>query len=169
MPCHTKVSFGCSGPLLHHFNFILFRNMEGKQVGALGLVGVMLIGGVFFLSALSGIWKSYSLEKSGIPSQGRIFKIEHVSNSDTDALVFWLAYRYRNTEYVTHNRIMDSDSLYAVNEIVPIRIDASAPEEAIIDSKKEKYTGYVLPAAVGGIIIMGGVLLLLGMYKSSIK
>jgi hypothetical protein len=91
------------------------------------------------------MYTSSVLEKEGITQSGRIVQIEEVEGT----LNFRVRFTYQQHTYDIYNRIHDNDQLYRLHDAVEVLFLPAQPEEAIINSEKEKYQGYVLFLLVG--------------------
>ena len=60
-----------------------------------------------------------------------------------------------------HNKFMNTDSIYKLNEIIDIKLLPTSPEDGIINTFKEKYCGNLYAMGLCGVVILfGGIILL---------
>jgi hypothetical protein len=139
--------------------------MNDKKIGYYGLLTVLaLVGGMFVFSFVD-LLNVYSTDRHGIIVKGKVVQIEHQLNTDEDALVFWVEYKYNSNNYLIHNRMMDSDSIYKLHEFVDIKILQTNPEKGIINSFKDKYSGNLYAMVICGVVIFFGGIILLKMRE----
>lgn len=129
--------------------------MRDEKIIIIIMSFVMAVASVFIIASIRGILYSYKVDRQGVTVTGKVSTIEHVVNTDTNVLVFYINYAYNSKNYTIHNNIMDSDSIYKINQLVHLKLLPEEPDQAIINSKKEKYTGYLLPLATGIIVLVG--------------
>jgi hypothetical protein len=119
----------------------------------------MMIGFfLLFVAIFSGgpfyqVLTSFMIDKNGISTVGKVDSIEYLSNTDIEALRYGVSFEYKGNKYRLFNKIMSNERTYTIDERVNVKFMPDNPEEAIIDSTKEKYTGWIVPIAIGALII----------------
>jgi hypothetical protein len=96
-----------------------------------------------------GIYNSYVLEKAGVTCLGTVDRIKHFSNAESEGLRFRVHFTYRQQDYYLHNQFMDSDSIYHLQQPVEVLFLPTQPQDAIINSDKEKYQGHAIMLLLG--------------------
>jgi hypothetical protein len=108
---------------------------------------LFLLGTLATGIAACNSYNRWHIQKSGIARTGTVYEIEHISNSDTDVLVFRVRFAYNGATYELHNDNMTSDNRYQLHQPVRVMFFAEAPEDAVIDDAREN--GYPLFLLIG--------------------
>lgn len=137
--------------------------MDGNKIGYYGLLTVLTLVSAMFIFSFFDMINICNTDRHGLIVKGKVVQIEHQLNTDEDALVFWVQYNYNNNHYLIHNRMMDSDSIYKLNEFIDIKILRTEPEKGIINSFKDKYSGNLRAMTICALVIFFGVIVLLKM------
>jgi hypothetical protein len=82
---------------------------------------------------------------------GTVYEIEHVTNAETDVLVFKVRFNYNDLDYEIHNDNMTIDNRYRLHQNVKVMFLDNSPEGAIIDDSKEN--GYSLILIIGLVVL----------------
>ena len=83
------------------------------------------------------MYNRWQISHNGISTEGVVYEIEHVTNTDTDALVFNVMFNYQGHNYYFHNDNMTIDDRYKLHEKLKVMFLKDSPEKAIIDDPRE--------------------------------
>jgi hypothetical protein len=109
-------------------------------------VGLLLTG-----MAIRRMYIASVFEKTGVTCLGVVDQID----TDSEALRFRVHFTYQQQAYDVYNQVMDNAPIYHLQQRVEVLFLPTQPQDAIINSEKEKYQGY-------------GVMLLVGVFITAI-
>jgi hypothetical protein len=135
------------------------KNSNDYEASKKNWIRFIIIGfSLLFVAIFSGgpcyqIINSFIIDKEGVNAIGKVNSIQHLSSTDIEAVRYSISFEYKGKQYRIFNKIMSNESIYTLNERVHVKFMPDNPEEAIINSNREKYTGWILPIAIGAIML----------------
>ena len=136
----------------------IFERMTDAQDQKLSFYGfyflIILVGGGFLWGGIYEYHHAYTLYHNGLPTQGKVQKVEDRSNTDADWTTYEVAFAATDHHTYTiqnHYSVADKVKLYKVGESVPVIYLPTAPEDGRIDNRREQsgvYGGCFLGALI---------------------
>ncbi|MBH8567312.1 hypothetical protein KB206_00335 [Microvirga sp. STS02] len=104
------------------------KHSPSDHYGKLVLIYFLFLFGTLATGiAAFNSYNRWRIQNSGIARTGTVYEIEHVSNSDTDVLVFWVRFPYNGATYEMHNDNTTIDKRYQLQQSVKVMFFAEAP------------------------------------------
>ena len=104
--------------------------------------------------ALPGLLEARAIAQHGISGVGIVERAEIAARGDGRPTLFTLVFAYRGDSCRLQNHHTTDAPYYRLGERVPIRFMPDNPRRAIIDSEQERYSGYLPPLVVGGLLVL---------------
>ncbi|GAA3988791.1 DUF3592 domain-containing protein [Hymenobacter antarcticus] len=114
------------------------KQSQNDHYGKMAAIYFLFLLAIVALGIASfSIYDRRRIRQIGISEIGTVYKIEHITNTDTDVLVFNVKFAYAGYDYNIHNDNMTIDNRYRLHEKLKVMFLKDFPEKAIIDDPRE--------------------------------